>query len=139
MDQESLKKLTSDIASLNDKANELKRELDTCKAELEDKKKSLLTLMESQELDSFKNENGNFIVGRRFTVKLPKTPEQWESFWDYLKERGHYDALVTVNSQRLNSWYKQELDRAKEEGDIDWHPPGLEEPSAQVYLQVRKS
>lgn len=128
---ERLRQLDTEITSVK----EIQKTLNT---EYDEVERKLLTALQEQNLQSFKCEWGSFSIVKRFSVKQPQTPEQWHDFWAYLQQIGAEEALKTVNSQRLNSWYKGELEAAKERGDFDFHPPGLPEPSVSEYISVRK-
>jgi len=52
----------------------------------------------------------------------PQDPASKKLFTDYLKMKGDYEDLVSVNSQRLNSYAKQEILASKE---LDFQVPGL--------------
>lgn len=108
------------------------------KEQLDQDENRLLVLMESAGLKSYKGAFGQVVVTHRFNVKLPATPDDWTALWKYLEERGHAEALKTINYQRLNGWYKEELERAKERGDLDWQPPGLAPPTTDTGLSFRK-
>jgi hypothetical protein len=81
---------------------------------------------------------GTVSVVNRFSYKVPKTPEAREKFFNYLKEKGDYDALISVNSQTLNAYCKTELEAAVERGDSDFTVPGLDEPTLFQRAQIRK-
>lgn len=48
-----------------------------------------------------------------------------EKFFNYLKERDMFDTLITVNSQSLNSFVKDEVAAKEDEGDFEFVPPGV--------------
>jgi len=134
----SLEELSLKYKILKDKTKEIKTHLSDVNKDLAKIEKSLLEEMETSGLDSFKNESGSFSKAIRTSVKLPSSPEAWSSFWQHLKDKGHYDAMKTVNSQKLNGWYKEELGIAKEEGNFDFSVPGLLEPTITEYISMRK-
>ncbi len=82
---------------------------------------------------------GKLIMVSRTSVKTPKSPEDRAAFFDYLKNRGLFDDLITVNSQTLNAFYREELKNARENGQMDIDIPGLEPPKESAYLSIRKS
>jgi len=82
---------------------------------------------------------GMLIKTERLTVTLPKTPEDRESFFKYLRDKGLFEDLVTVNSQTLNAFYKKEFEAAAQEGRaVGFKIPGISEPKTVVNLNVRK-
>ena len=81
---------------------------------------------------------GTYFRKSNFSVKVPKSEVEREAFFGYLKERGIFENMVTVNSMTLNAWFKQEMEAAVEKGDVDFKIPGIEEPKAFFTLQFRK-
>lgn len=135
---EQLTALHSEIVELQAELEPKEREIKVMKETLEGKKEFLIAAMNEAKMTSFRSKHGMVTINRKFSVALPKSPEDWQKFFSYLQERGHYEALRTVNSQRLNAWFKQEMDAAQAAGDIDFAPPGLPEPSIHEVLSFRK-
>ncbi len=129
--QSRILQLTEDKASATEHLAGIQKELDDCKLKM-------IAHLKAAGLTNFKSPLGTVAVSSRFSVRLPASNDHWNEFYDYLKEIGQYEDLRTVNSQRLNSWYKEQMEQAKQRGDIDWHAPGLEAPSAMETLSVRK-
>lgn len=134
----------ADLAALHGQIVEQRRLIELAKEALGGLNKTLDELetkmiwaLEKTELKSFRSVHGQVTVAKRFTVRLPKSPEDWEQFWGFLKETGRYESMRTINHQRLNGWYKEELEAAKDAGEL-FQPPGLEPPSFQEILQLRK-
>lgn len=99
--------------------------------ELESK---LLKACEENDLKCHESPYGKFFVQSRLTVKVPQGDDR-KAFFDYLKSIGAFDALITVNSQTLNSFYKQKV----EENPSNVAMPGLGLPSEYKYLNTRQS
>lgn len=99
----------------------------------------ILQRLEAEDLLSVKTTAGNISVSRRFNVRLPDSPEKYEEFWEWAKRNGHYEHLRSLNSQRLNSWYKAELEAARIRGDLEFQVPGLGGESVQTYLSLTKN
>ncbi len=76
----------------------------------------------------------------RYTVTTPKTPEEKGAYFDWVRKKSEdlYWAQMSVNSQTLNSFYKEQMEIAKDAGDMDFAIPGLSEPQAKPYLMRRK-
>ncbi len=82
---------------------------------------------------------GMLIKSQRSTVTLPKTPEDKSAFYQYLKDRGIFEQLISVNSNTLNSFYNREADIAAEEGrSIGFSIPGIAPATTIVTLKTRK-
>jgi len=111
-------------------------------AKLEGLKKDTIKQMEAGELDKF-NVPGFGTVSRqkKFSVRVPKTPEDKLALFQYISEHKGEDVLrnmLSINSNTLNSFYKEERAEAVEEGDIDWALPGVKDPEIYWQLGMRK-
>jgi hypothetical protein len=116
------------------KKAELSKEQETL-TELESK---ILNTLEANKLDNFRTPRGLVSVTHRFSVKTPKTPEARQEFFNYLRERGLFEDMITVNSQTLNSFFRAEQEAALDRGDVDFKMPGIEEASMVKTLSMRK-
>lgn len=70
-------------------------------------------------------------VGLRATevVRVPSSIEAKQKFFTYIKETRGGEFLLsitTVNSQTLNSWYKEASEAAAKSGDAGFSVPGLD-------------
>jgi hypothetical protein len=82
---------------------------------------------------------GRLTAVERSFVSLPKTPEDKDTFYSYLKDQGIFDELISVNSNTLNAFYKRELEIAREEGRaFGFKIPGISEPITSMTLRVMK-
>lgn len=113
------------------KVKELNKELDELEHEM-------LSIMDELKLKNF-NENGS-LFGTRETYQLA-TPkgENKDLFFNYLKEIGHFEALATVHSKTLNSWFQQENEAAISRGEPGAMIPGLDLPTKRVSLYIKKT
>jgi hypothetical protein len=70
------------------------------------------------------------------SYKVPKEIDKKQALFNYIKGKYGGDALmglVSINSATLNSWAKKEI----ETGDVSVIP-GLELPTSNEYIQVRR-
>lgn len=78
--------------------------------------------------DSFKSEFGTISKITNLTVKLPKGEDR-EEFFNYLRERGSFESLVTIDYQTLNAYYREQREQAIENGDaiaaLNFSLPGI--------------
>lgn len=121
------------------KIKELDVEAKKLGMELKEIQNKIMEIMKDQQITSLKHARGTVIMNARFTVKTPKEKEDKEAFFEYLKSKGMYDDMVSVNSQTLNSWYKEEMEAAKREGNFGFKIPGIGDPTAFEYISFRKS
>jgi len=80
---------------------------------------------------------GTISMAKRLSISHPKEPEAKGAFFDFLKQKGIFEDMVTVNSQTLNSWYRQEFELAKDEGRLI-EIPGIGEPNYVETLSMKK-
>jgi hypothetical protein len=99
----------------------------------------MIAMLEAGGLTNYRSPLGLVSVSFRTSVRTPKTPEDRAAFFAFLKERGVYDTLITVNSQSLNSFYKDEFAQAKERGDIAFEIPGIKEVTMTPNISFRKA
>lgn len=93
---------------------------------------SLVSLMESQGLKDFTTPFAKF--ARKSQPYATIVDE--DLLKNHLKEIGAYENLVTLSATTANKWYGEKLERAKEEGNIDFAIPGMEMTSSRVTLSV---
>jgi len=108
------------------------------KAALRNMQAKMLQILNDHGKSNYKSNHGNVSVMRKLSVKCPKEPVARKDFFDYLKEKGIFEDLVTVHSQTLNAFYKTEWEAAKVSGVMDFAMPGIGEPSYYETLQMRK-
>jgi hypothetical protein len=95
--------------------------------------------LESEGLKSYKGKKGAVTQEVRLSVKIPQSDEDRESFFNYLRERDIYNAMISVNSTTLNSWYAKEFELAKDAGrGLGFKVPGIGEPTYTKKLKFSK-
>jgi hypothetical protein len=128
-----------------------KRQLASKKAELNDQLKELNEVITDLDLKiiAFLNEAQlkTFVVPGvgavtkkdNFSFKTPKTMEEKQALFDYIKNTYGEDVLmakVGIDSRHLNAWAKEELENHQE--DPLFAIPGLSEPSHYETLSFTK-
>jgi hypothetical protein len=105
----------------------------------------ILVHLEQNEMEKFAVKGfGTYFLKSNFSVKVPKLDDDRIAFFGYLKEKGIFEQMITVNSMTLNAWYKQEMDALIERAgkgedvDPDFKIPGIEEPKPWNTLNFRK-
>lgn len=103
-------------------------------------KAKVLAHLEENELEKYAVSGYGTVFIREYTsVKVPKSPQERDQFFGYLKDKGIFEQTITVHSQTLNSLYKNALEEAIEKGDHTFKIPGIGEPSVSKKLTVRSS
>lgn len=136
---DELKKLVASIAEMRTKKAGLNHELEELQEELNRAEFSALEMLKAADLPNFRCNEGLISKSVRLSVKTPKSPEDRAAFFEYLKGKGLFDTMISVNSATLNAFYKTEFELAKERGQDDFRIPGLNEEVAVEILSFRKS
>lgn len=137
----------ADLDALVSQIQQKKTEAAAKKEELAEINKEIARLEEQggkylRELgrDNYKAPNGTVYIKRVWRVGMPKTDEEKQQLFSWLREQGIFDRYATVNSNSLNALYMSEWDAAKERGDgLEFGIPGVGEPTLFETTEVRKS
>ncbi len=84
---------------------------------------------------------GQISLEKGMSVQTPKTPEQKQAFFNWLKEEMGEDGYLTyasVNSASLNKLYKDKVEEYGERGEI-LEIEGLDQPTSYTKLSLRKA
>ena len=82
-----------------------------------------IAILEELGKTSYKCDAGTFSFRYQEGFSLDK--ENKMAFFNYLKEKDLFYAMITVNSQTLNSYAKKEIEAAIEAGELDPQIPGV--------------
>ncbi len=133
--------LVMELFSCNKMIAEHEKEIAKLREKKKDTEWRLMDLLEDAGLESFKSNYGTFSFRYQESVKMPQELDNKKQLFDYLKQTGDYDQMITVHSQRLNSWYKAQLEEwqdRKAEG-AEFKIPGLDEPKVYRKAYLRTS
>lgn len=131
-----LEDLSAQIAAQRDVIDEM-----SAAKKLEEKKlysleQKMLATLEAIGKSSYQAKVGTLYISNRKSVKVPATPEDREAFFNYLRERGIFEKMITVHSATLTSYYNAEFDEAVAEGR-DLEIPGIGEPTITQSIGFR--
>ncbi len=129
---ENLKDLCKNMFIQKAHLAKLKIEKTTEEKKLSEMQEEILFHLEGHELKSFDTGFGK--VTRKNTPYAKIVDK--DSLTTYLKERGLFEDMVTYNAAKMNSFYKEELERAKEEKNLDFKVDGMDISSNRVGLSV---
>lgn len=135
---DEMNKLSERIAELRTKEAEASNAKKLVTQELEANENEMLRLLQENDLPNFRSAFGLASISFRTSVKTPKTSAQKEAFYEFLKTLGVYEQMITVNSATLNSFYKEQLELARERGDDDFTVPGLDEVTISPILSFTR-
>jgi len=127
---ELISKKRSEIDQIELTVKALNKELKT----LEEK---ALSLLEGMGLKSYPSPFGTVTARETWRVNVPQGDNR-EKFFSFLKDKG-LGAMMTVNSNTLNSYFNKEWQAAIDSGRaMEFSIPGIGEPSRYVSLSLRK-
>jgi hypothetical protein len=90
---------------------------------------------------SYISKFGRASIKTSLSYKTPKDAQAKQQLFDYIKAKGDdvYLSLLSVNSNTLNAWAKDELRHAIEIGTFPFSIPGLDEPIPYETISFRKA
>ena len=136
---ETLKNLVKETFEFKAQLDIIKKKKTEMEGEYKEMTNKILAYLEDLELESFKVPGfGNAIVQNKYSVKVPREPEEKKKLFQYLQGKGQFLELATINSMTLNSYYKQEFENAVDAGNEDFEIPGIGEPMHYQQLMMRK-
>lgn len=128
-DVKQYQEMCKQLRELSNEIDQQKVILKQLNEKYEEVEKVLMATMEEDELVNFKSDYGTVYISTFDTVSMPQDDGSKAAFYQYLRDKGLYDSMISVNSQKLNGFYRRELEAAKEAGDILFSVPGLEAKS----------
>lgn len=135
---EDLRELAKVAAVLKNEITETEDFLKRKKDRFNEISDRILKTLELLELDNIRAHGFLFFKEVKSSVVTPKTVEDKQKLFDYLKEKGIFMEFASVNSQSLNALYKSLAEEALKEGVLDFRMPGVPEPTSYTTLKLRK-
>ena len=137
----------AELDELIKKIAEKEAEIEAQKEVLTAKNKELATLEGKcvqylTELDrkNYDSPFGKVSIAQKWRVNLPEDDRAKRELFDHLRERGIFDKYATVNSNSLNSLYRQDWEAAKERGEgLEFSMPGIGAPKLFEALTFKAS
>ena len=108
-------------------------------AEIGKVEQKLIEYLKDSGMTSHKANGVMVVLSKRKSVNQPATPEDKEALFNYLREKGEFDGMISINANTLASWAVREIEAKKEAGIFGWLPPGLKEPNERDTITVRKA
>lgn len=141
---QELNKLAADIVALRDREKEMSDAKSLVTKELEEKETKATNFLLEHSMTSYRAPSGLLSVSFRTSVRQPQA-EQVLLWLETLKEEfssleGAVQAgMLSTNSMKLNSWYKEKLELAREAGQSDLKIKGLTEIKMNPSLSFRRT
>jgi len=134
-----LDELTEKLATAREKKAVLSAEARALEDEIEGIEAKFIAHLEDADLTQFRGKRGLVSLVEKVSVRTPKTVADKKLLGKYLEKKGIFWDMFGVNSQTLNSFYKQERDYAKEQGQDSFQLPGVDDPIASLSLSFRSA
>lgn len=130
----AFEKLISELYAQNRKVKTMQEAVDAETAILTQLKNKVMSYLEEYEKDKYSSNEGTISVQNKFSVQVPKDPENKGRFFEWLRAKGIFDSTITVHSATLNSLYNSMLE---ESGDPDFEIPGVGKGTHYKILSIR--
>jgi hypothetical protein len=133
--------MVTEFVKIDDELDELAAQVKVLNARKRDLNDKLCIHLQDFKKTSYQVPGATVSLSQRASVATPKTREEKEAFFSWLKnQKGDevYWAYLSVNSQSLNSFYKAEREAAREVGDIDFTIPGVGKEAIYHQLSIRR-
>ena len=137
MSLEQLEDLFQKFYSQRELKEQLERELKEINFTLSELEGKILEGLEVAGKSNWELPEAKFHITERSSFSNPKDPDRVSEFRKYLFDQGLED-MLTVHSQKLNSWANQEFENAKVRGDVHFKIPGLELPISTRKITMRR-
>ena len=125
------------LKKLKEDSDAAEAAFDIVKASYETQRTKILAFLQENELPNFKVPGVlNVSVVNEFYVAYPQTQEDIEKFNAWLEDTGR-SHMRKLHSATLNSLFKEEMEKATENGEVV-QIPGLGQPTTKQKLMVRK-
>lgn len=136
---EGLDKLIQELMQEEDFAESVGDFVKDLNKSIAGKEGRIVAVMEEMGRDDYQSDVATIGFDNRWSVNNPATEEDKKLFYNYLRERGIFEAMVSVNSNTLNAYYKRELAEAEERGEgVTFGLPGIGAPKLFKKLRLRR-
>ena len=138
LEMEALMELLAEAKSQLEELADVEKKIQENRKKLENQ---ILKKLKEVGNTSYVSKFGRASIKTTLSYKIPKDLEAKEQLFEYIKSKGDdvYMSLLSVNSQTLNAWAKQETQNAIESGVFPFSIPGLDEPISYETISFRKS
>lgn len=133
-----VKELMEEAIVLFVKVEEVKSILDDLEEEQKKINSQILNYFKAQNLSKADSNDFIFTKEDKFSISLPKMPEDKKLFFDWLTKEGLYWAQITVNSKSFNKIYNEKFTEAVKEKQV-LEIPGLPKPFPYSSLKIKRA
>lgn len=121
MEVSDLKEQAQRVRKLKRRKERAERISKKCSSEYESERSKMKYWLENLELDSFRDEGIVLSVRQKQSAKI----QDKAAFYEFLREIGAYEELISVNSQTLSKFAREFFEKAEEDGELFPEVPGL--------------
>ena len=97
----------------------------------------VMDLLENEGMAKYQTKSGTFTWRYSSSFKTPKTPEEKDAFFGYLKDKGVFDQMISVNSKTMNSYLKEQEEIYEESGGLEFKVPGIQATTTRTCSKRR--
>jgi len=123
--------------ALRESIDQIKDELKKAQGKLEEVQDKIKLTLEQHGKENYRSRAGLVSISHKFSVKVPNEPSDRNVFFMYLRSKGIFEDLITVNSNKLNSFYKAEWEANGM--PTDFKMPGIEPHKIYDKINMRKA
>ena len=123
---------------LRAKISQIESDLKNEEAKLQILKNNIMAVLDKFGKSKQDTAKGLVYISEKLSVAHPKEMEQRTLFFDWLKSKGVFETLISVNSMTLNKIYKEEREIAIDAGNTNFSIPGIGEPVLLKTLNFKK-
>lgn len=139
---EQIETLCKNLADKRMEVEDKKRPYTQASEELEQIEQQVADALIEMGKDGYKSEYGTVSRRTEERFNLPQTPEDREKFFNFLKEKGVFEQMITINSNTYNSFVKAEKEALEQregpEAALHFSLPGVPEAKSRQVLSFRK-
>lgn len=125
---QDLDEFTKKWDALKERKTALNKDLSEVNAEITKMEAQAVVMLDELERSNYKGPGGAIEIRSRHSVQVPKTDQDKQALFDFLKQEGIFEKYVTVNSRSLQTLYNDYRQRAEEDGELTFSMPGVGEP-----------
>jgi hypothetical protein len=131
---EELDALCEDYIKHKALEEEAKKTAKDAAALTKEKEKAVIQALEALDRAEYSGPFGKLGITQRRYYKMADKDQVFR----WLKEKGDFEDLATVNAQTFSSYCKQLIDDKRSQGDFVWQPPGVEDATSDyTYLRYK--
>lgn len=134
-------KMGEDLADVNAKLDALKLQMKPLQEWADKLEAQIMDVLKEQGKTSYRFAKIQVVLSHRSSVQTPKTREEKEAFFEYLRKTKGEEVMwhyIGVNSNSLNAYYREEFKAAMEAQNLDFKIPGVGKESIMPILSVKK-